>query len=324
MPRIRQDNDARYALRASFVDGNGDVITTDTITVGPDSRITDTQIANWDTAYGWGDHGAAGYMETGVEATTDLNTMITSGAFRINNTNPNRPADWGQVLVVRGGSDTIGQLYFDYTSNRKHYIRGGNSPDVGGSGSWSDWGQIVLQEDPVVLFGTDNQYLLSASSGSGMVYDDGLEVMTLAGNSTTGVLYINKTGQSNSQATDYIRFRNRSFDVGQLAYNGVDVQLQQLSDERLKTNIVDSPSALPVIDDMQVRCYDWVDSEKRGKHYGFIAQELNEAYPDAVCEGGDDPVTEPWMIGQECLIPVLVKAIQELKARVEELENVST
>ena len=40
MPRIRQDNDARYALRASFVDGHGDVIQGETITIetpGPGS-----------------------------------------------------------------------------------------------------------------------------------------------------------------------------------------------------------------------------------------------------------------------------------------------
>ena len=33
MPRVRSDNDARYALRASFVDENGDVITGDTILI---------------------------------------------------------------------------------------------------------------------------------------------------------------------------------------------------------------------------------------------------------------------------------------------------
>ena len=35
MPRIRQDNDARYALRASFVDGHGNVIEGDTIVIEP-------------------------------------------------------------------------------------------------------------------------------------------------------------------------------------------------------------------------------------------------------------------------------------------------
>ena len=31
---------------------------------GNDSRISDTQITNWDSAYGWGDHGSAGYATT--------------------------------------------------------------------------------------------------------------------------------------------------------------------------------------------------------------------------------------------------------------------
>jgi hypothetical protein len=34
MPRIRQDNDARYALRTSFVDEEGNVIQGDTIVIG--------------------------------------------------------------------------------------------------------------------------------------------------------------------------------------------------------------------------------------------------------------------------------------------------
>lgn len=35
---------------------------------GNDSRITDTQIANWDTAFGWGDHSTAGYLTEFTES----------------------------------------------------------------------------------------------------------------------------------------------------------------------------------------------------------------------------------------------------------------
>ena len=35
---------------------------------GNDSRITDTQITNWDTAYGWGDHSTAGYLTEFTES----------------------------------------------------------------------------------------------------------------------------------------------------------------------------------------------------------------------------------------------------------------
>lgn len=93
MPRVRADNDARYALRASFVDENGNILEAPIVigSTAEDPRITDTQIANWDatyatvaagsanwdTAYGWGDHGAAGYYVngspgTGLDGSTNL------------------------------------------------------------------------------------------------------------------------------------------------------------------------------------------------------------------------------------------------------------
>jgi hypothetical protein len=68
----------------------------------------------------------------------DLNTLTTSGFYRVNSTNANRPGDWGQLLTVYGGSDTIGQLYFDYVSGNT-FSRAGNPSNVGGSGAWSAW-----------------------------------------------------------------------------------------------------------------------------------------------------------------------------------------
>lgn len=41
MPRVRQDNDARYALRASFVDEDGKVIEGDTIVIKRGDRNVD-------------------------------------------------------------------------------------------------------------------------------------------------------------------------------------------------------------------------------------------------------------------------------------------
>jgi hypothetical protein len=97
---------------------------------------------------GTGASGTWGISITGSAATVSnisrgnpnvsLNTITTSGFYRINGSEANRPGDWGQLLVVYGGSDTIGQLYFDYT-NGAIYSRAGNPSDVGGGGSWSAW-----------------------------------------------------------------------------------------------------------------------------------------------------------------------------------------
>ena len=52
-------------------------------------------------------------------------------------------------------------------------------------------------------------------------------------------------------------------------------------------------------------------------HFGLIAQELREIYPDLVYEGGDGYLSVNYIE----LIPLLIKSVQELNAKVEELEN---
>lgn len=53
------------------------------------------------------------------------------------------------------------------------------------------------------------------------------------------------------------------------------------------------------------------------KHYGFIAQELQEIYPDLVVEGEDGYLGVNYIE----IIPLLVRSIQELNAKIEQYEN---
>ena len=93
------------------------------------------------------------------------------------------------------------------------------------------------------------------------------------------------------------------------------------SDARKKENVADLALGLDFLGKVQPRTFDWKED---GKHSaGFIAQEL-----DAVVEefGADylglvdknDP--ECYTVGSAALIPVLVNAIKELKAEVDELK----
>ena len=64
----------------------------------------------------------------------------------------------------------------------------------------------------------------------------------------------------------------------------------------------------------------WYDEESaimRNTHYGFIAQELKEIYPDLVVEGKDGFLGVNYIE----IIPLLVRSIQELNAKVEQYEN---
>lgn len=100
-------------------------------------------------------------------------------------------------------------------------------------------------------------------------------------------------------------------------YNNV-LQYQVTSDARAKENIVDAGDAGSKIDAIQVRQFDWIEG---GFHedFGFIAQELAPIVPIAV--GGDPDGEEMMGIDASKLVPLLVKEIQSLRARVAALEE---
>lgn len=90
------------------------------------------------------------------------------------------------------------------------------------------------------------------------------------------------------------------------------------SDERLKTNIADSVDAGSKIDAIQVRQFDW-KADGAHQDYGMVAQELQAVAPEAVFE----PEDADDMLGVDYskLVPMLVKEIQSLRARVAQLES---
>jgi hypothetical protein len=97
-----------------------------------------------------------------------------------------------------------------------------------------------------------------------------------------------------------------------------------LSDARFKENIQDIDVGLGAILALKPRKFDW--KAGKGKDIkgdrGFIAQEFETVFPNLIDEWAD-PAPEgeaPYKSVRQDLIPVLVKAIQELTARVQTLE----
>lgn len=106
-----------------------------------------------------------------------------------------------------------------------------------------------------------------------------------------------------------------------------DTTISSLSDARDKTEIIDCPFGLSFLMSLQPRQFKWQTRDGNAKdglrRTGFIAQELLEA-----CDGQNDILN---LVGEENpdkyeakagnLIPILVKAIQELKAEVDALKQ---
>jgi hypothetical protein len=114
---------------------------------------------------------------------------------------------------------------------------------------------------------------------------------------------------------------------GYIYYNNGagQVQLNATSDIRLKENIVNAPLALPILEQVKVRQYDWKDTGNT--NIGFVAQELYDLIPRAVAVGEDNEdgsIKRAWGVDNGTLVPYLVKAIQEQQAIIEELKATST
>lgn len=80
---------------------------------------------------------------SGLPSGTDLNSVVTSGFYRINENPINAPSGsaYGQMIVVHGGNDTIAQMIFPYNS-LKMYFRTGNPAEIGGANGWKEWVEV--------------------------------------------------------------------------------------------------------------------------------------------------------------------------------------
>ena len=93
----------------------------------------------------------------------------------------------------------------------------------------------------------------------------------------------------------------------------------QSSDRRKKENIVDAENTLDKINQLRVVDYNKKNDVDKKLHIGMIAQEVQEVFPHLVIE--DDDEMKSLGVYKIGFVHLLVKAVQELSAKVTALEN---
>ena len=264
-------------------------------------------------------------------------TIDTSGNVGIGVT----PSAWSSMLAlqVRGASlscdatvnrgrlftnafyDGAGYKYIQ-TNFASMYLQ--NSLD--GVQSWhtapsGTAGTAITFTQAMTLDASGRLYVGTTSSGGvngfSIVPDPSTPTCVLNGNATTGgtayLLY--STGATANRF--YVTYAGTVF--------ATNTTISAISDQRLKENVQDIDVGLGAILALKPRKFDW--KEGKGKNIkgdrGFIAQEFEQVFPQLVDEWQDKtPEGEaPYKSVRQDLIPVLVKAIQELTARVQTLET---
>ena len=114
---------------------------------------------------------------------------------------------------------------------------------------------------------------------------------------------------------------------GELRATG-NVTAYYSSDARLKENITAIPNALDAIDKINGVTFDWTADflAKQGEEDGYfvrkhdvgvIAQEIQQVLPEAVAQREDGYLA----VKYDRIVPLLIQAIKELKAEVEDLKG---
>ena len=152
------------------------------------------------------------------------------------------------------------------------------------------------------------------------------------GNQSANSIALNASGnQLSPQTSGFFVAPIRSSASGSpnLIYNTITSELMySASDARLKNNIQPLTSGLDEVMRLQPVSFNFRESLEsanyNGHNIGFIAQQVKEVIPEAVTENPDSLLA----INTTTMIPVLVKAIQELKeenqllsAKIEQLQQ---
>ena len=157
--------------------------------------------------------------------------------------------------------------------------------------------------------------LLVRCTTSGFGNDNG----TAIENGSVVIRHVAGTGGG----TGYLWFTLGGSAIGSVAQNGsTGVSYNTTSDYRLKENVQPMQNALATVAQLNPVTWKWKSDGSDGQ--GFIAHELQAAVPDCVTGEKDavDKDGKPLYQGVDTsfLVATLTKAIQELNAKVEQLQ----
>ncbi len=176
--------------------------------------------------------------------------------------------------------------------------------------------------------GLVNLFKVDAGAGSGKVgiNCDPTDLFYITGQATSTAMGI-KIGTNGYNG---IEFDNATGSlVGRITINSGTTAYVTSSDYRLKENVVDMTGATTRLKQLKPKRFNWIADDTNTLIDGFLAHEVSSIVPEAVA-GEKDAVhpdghheageIDPQGLDYSKLVPLLVKTIQELEARITALE----
>ena len=239
---------------------------------------------------------AGGYTSLQIGNTGNGLTSYGAGSNVLVTSNCYYNGSWNYSL----GSATAASAYTQ--ANGQHQW----SNAAAGTGTFTPTTAMTLDSSGNLLVGTTTRGYVNSTS-----YNLDISSNQIYANHASGL----------TSGSRFIGFGYGGTEIGSVTQNGTTGVLYNIvSDQRLKENIVDAPSALSLIDSVKVRSFDF-KSDGSHTEFGLIAQEFYEVAPECVSKGDDGKeITQVWALDSSALVPAMIKAIQELKAEIDALK----
>jgi hypothetical protein len=293
---------------------------------------TDWSTFNGKVSSQWVTSGANIYYTPGT-----VNIGATDPSYALDVASENTVAGFGYAMRLRTNA-IAGAASIQFTDNPVSAQLGIITCDTSGNLKFSSSGGQVAQfhaSKGVSIGNTTDPGAANLSVTSKCIVS-GTAITNIGGSSLNHEVYANGNGAIggyqlgaggyvyNSYAVNnggtyyHFYFSDAGTSHGSITSNGTNTTYATSSDNRLKENIVDAKSALPLINSVKIRSFDWIGKEK-SQDFGVIAQELIDICPDAVVKGITEEDT--WGVDTSFLIPAAIKALQELQIKIEQLET---
>jgi hypothetical protein len=206
-----------------------------------------------------------------------------------------------EIDFTKPSNDFRGRIGYDLTSEYMWFVTNATE-------------KMRITSVGAVLIGRTSTFTTFGDSIGTAIYTDATYIAA----SATEALGLSRRTSDGNVAI----FRRDTTTVGSISVNASATAFNTSSDYRLKQNLKDY-NGLSLIDLLKTYDFQWKADSTRS--YGVIAHELQEVLPYAV-NGEKDAVDndgniKPQGVDYSKIVPILVKAIQELKAEIEELKN---
>lgn len=261
-------------------------------------------------------------------ATASFSSLAQTGNVGIGTTMPNAPLQFKndtstRKIVLYELANNNHQFYGfginDYTLRYQVDAPASSHVFYSGDGSSAPTELMRITGDGRVGVGSPTpQYTLDVVKNipSGFV----ARVQNSSGGITGDALLI-RAGSNTGGVAHYIRFtRPDGTIMGSVAQGSAStVNYYTSSDRRLKESIRPTAFGLPDLMKIEVSDYVYKSDSAKTLHTGFIAQDLYTIFPNAVEHGSDADESRPWSVDYGKLTPLLVKAVQDQQAEIENL-----